>query len=50
MVVGLGQVGLRLALLLRELGVPVLAVESDPGRHNVARAKNYGLRVCALLR
>lgn len=44
-VIGLGQVGLRLALLLRELGVPVLAVESDPGRHNVARAKNYGLPV-----
>jgi voltage-gated potassium channel Kch len=44
-VVGLGQVGLRLALLLRELGVPVLAVESNPDRYNVARAKNYGLPV-----
>ncbi|MPZ64526.1 MAG: hypothetical protein GEU83_03065 [Pseudonocardiaceae bacterium] len=44
-VVGLGQVGLRLALLLRELGVPVLAVESNPNRYNVARAKNYGLPV-----
>jgi voltage-gated potassium channel Kch len=44
-VVGLGQVGLRLALLLRELGVPVLAVESDPERYNVARARNYGIPV-----
>jgi voltage-gated potassium channel Kch len=44
-VIGLGQVGLRLCLLLRELGVPVLAVESDPDRYNVARANNYGLPV-----
>jgi len=44
-VVGLGQVGLRLCLLLRELGVPTVAVESDPDRYNVARAKNYGLPV-----
>jgi hypothetical protein len=44
-VVGLGQVGLRLCLLLRELGMPVLAVDSDPDRYNVARAKNYGLPV-----
>jgi voltage-gated potassium channel Kch len=44
-VVGLGQVGLRLCLLLRELGVPVLAVENDPSRYNVARAKNYGVPV-----
>jgi voltage-gated potassium channel Kch len=44
-VVGLGQVGLRLCLLLRELGMPVLAVESDPDRYNVARATNYGLPV-----
>jgi Trk K+ transport system NAD-binding subunit len=32
-------------VLLRELGVPVLAVESNPDRYNVARAKNYGLPV-----
>lgn len=44
-VVGLGHVGLRLCLLLRELGVPVLAVERDPERYNVARAKGYGLPV-----
>ncbi len=44
-VVGLGHVGLRVALLLRELGVPVLAVENDPDRYNVARARNYGLPV-----
>ena len=29
-VVGLGQVGLRLCLLLRDLGVPVVAIERDP--------------------
>lgn len=44
-VVGLGQVGLRLCRLLRELGIPVLAIENDPDRYNVARAKNYGLPV-----
>ncbi|MDQ3587753.1 MAG: NAD-binding protein [Actinomycetota bacterium] len=44
-VVGLGQVGLRLCLLLRELGVPVLAVERDPENHNVNRAKQYGIPV-----
>lgn len=44
-VVGLGDVGLRLCLLLREFGVPVIAVEKDPDRYNVARAKNYGLPV-----
>jgi voltage-gated potassium channel Kch len=44
-VVGLGQVGLRLCLLLRDLGVPVLAIDSDPHSYNVARAKDYGLPV-----
>jgi len=44
-VVGLGQVGLRLSLLLRELGVPVLAVESDPGNYHVKRAKDYGIPI-----
>ena len=44
-VVGLGDVGLRLCLLLREFRVPVLAVEMDPDCYNVARAKNYGIPV-----
>ncbi len=44
-VVGLGQVGLRLCLLLRELKIPVVAVESNPEADYVARAKHYGLPV-----
>lgn len=44
-VVGLGQVGLRLCLLLRELDVPVVAIESNPDVDYVARAKNYGIPV-----
>lgn len=44
-IVGLGQVGLRLCLMLRELGIPVVAVERDPQADNVARAKQYGLPV-----
>ena len=44
-VVGLGQVGLRLCLLLRDLGVPVLAVEVDPDSYHVNRAKDYGIPV-----
>lgn len=44
-VVGLGQVGLRLCLLLKELGIPVLAVEVDPENHHVNRAKEYGIPV-----
>ena len=44
-VVGLGQVGLRLCLMLQELGVPVVAVERDPQADNVARAKRYGIPV-----
>lgn len=44
-VVGLGLVGLRLCLLLRDLGVPVVAVDSDAESYNVARAKDYGLPV-----
>jgi len=44
-VVGLGQVGLRLCLLLRELGVPVLAVERDPENNHVNRAKEYGIPI-----
>ena len=44
-VVGLGQVGLRLCLLLRDLGVPVVAVEVNPDNHHVNRAKEYGIPV-----
>lgn len=44
-VVGLGQVGLRLCLLLRELRVPMLAIESDPDADYVLRAKDYGIPV-----
>ena len=44
-VVGLGQVGLRLCLLLQELGIPVLAVEVDPDNPHVNRAKEYGIPV-----
>lgn len=44
-VVGLGQVGLRLCLMLRELGIPVVAVERDPEADNVTRAKQYRVPV-----
>ncbi len=44
-VVGLSGVGLRLCVLLRELGLPVLAVESDPDNYNIPRARDYGLPV-----
>ncbi|MDQ6750272.1 MAG: NAD-binding protein [Actinomycetota bacterium] len=44
-VVGLGNVGLRLCLLLRDLGVRVLAIESSGDNYNVARAKDYGIPV-----
>jgi hypothetical protein len=44
-VVGLGQVGLRLCGMLRELDVPVVAVEQDPEARNVIRAKENGLPV-----
>jgi TrkA-N domain len=44
-VVGLGQVGLRLCLLLRELGAPVLAIESNADADYVARAKDHGIPV-----
>jgi voltage-gated potassium channel Kch len=44
-VVGLGQVGLRLCLLLRELGVPVVAVEQNENAQNLARAKDQRLPV-----
>ena len=44
-VVGLGQVGLRLCLALRELGVPVLGIEVNREADYVARAKDYGIPV-----
>lgn len=44
-VVGLGQVGLRLCLLLRTLHVPVLAIESNRDADYITRAREYGLPV-----
>ena len=44
-VVGLGNVGLRLCLALRDLGVRVLAIDHDESNYNVARAKDYGIPV-----
>ena len=44
-VVGLGQVGLRLCLLLRELGTPVLAIESNRHADYIDRAKHAGIPV-----
>jgi Trk K+ transport system NAD-binding subunit len=44
-VVGLGQVGLRLCMMLRTLGVPVAAIELDPEADNIRRARQYGIPV-----
>jgi voltage-gated potassium channel Kch len=44
-VVGLGQVGLRLCRILRHLDVPVVAIEKNPDAPNVARAKEHKLPV-----
>jgi voltage-gated potassium channel Kch len=44
-VVGLGQVGLRLCGQLRDLGIPVVAVEQNPDAKNVPRAKDQRLPV-----
>ena len=44
-VVGLGQVGLRLCLLLRECGVPVVAVETEAEGENVGFARREKLPV-----
>lgn len=44
-VVGLGQVGQRLCELLRDLDIPVVAVDQDPGATDLARAKERGLPV-----
>jgi siroheme synthase (precorrin-2 oxidase/ferrochelatase) len=44
-VVGLGQVGLRLCLLLRACNIPLVAVESDEVGESVGLAKELGLPV-----
>jgi Trk K+ transport system NAD-binding subunit len=44
-VVGLGQVGLRLCLMLRSLGIGVVAVERDPSAPSVALAREYRIPV-----
>jgi voltage-gated potassium channel Kch len=44
-VVGLGQVGLRLCLLLRECGVPVVAVDTEAEGENVGYARRVKLPV-----
>jgi len=44
-VVGLGQVGLRLSVRLRQLGVPVVVVERDPRANNLRLAKRAGVPV-----
>jgi voltage-gated potassium channel Kch len=45
LVVGLGQVGLRLCLTLRRRGVPVLAIECDDRHHHVTIARRAGIPV-----
>jgi voltage-gated potassium channel Kch len=44
-VVGLGQVGLRLCLMLRNLGIGVVAVEREPSAPSVALARDYKIPV-----
>jgi Trk K+ transport system NAD-binding subunit len=44
-VVGLGQVGFRLCLEMRRLGVPPVALETDPDAPQVHLAKNAGIPV-----
>ena len=44
-VVGLGQVGMRLCLLLRACNIPLVAVESDEEGESVGIAKELGLPV-----
>jgi TrkA-N domain len=45
LVVGLGQVGLRLCLELRRRAVPVLAIECDGEHHHVTIARRAGIPV-----
>ena len=44
-VVGLGQVGLRLCILLRELGISIVAVDDQPDGENVGHARQLGIPV-----
>jgi voltage-gated potassium channel Kch len=44
-VVGLGQVGLRLCMLLRECGISVVAIDDRPEGENVGQARRAGLPV-----
>ncbi|MEU9119901.1 NAD-binding protein [Streptomyces sp. NPDC048506] len=44
-VVGLGQVGLRLCQTLRELGVPVVGVEREPSAPHLRLARSMGIPV-----
>ena len=44
-VVGLGQVGIRLCVLLRGCGVPVVAVERDRDARSIGLARELGLPV-----
>ena len=44
-VVGLGQVGLRLCMLLRECGISVVAIDDQPDGENVGYARQLGLPV-----
>lgn len=44
-VVGLGQVGMRLCLLLRACRIPVVAVESDENGESVGIARELGLPI-----
>ena len=44
-VIGLGQVGMRLCLLLRGCGVPVVAVECDKEARSIGLARELGLPV-----
>jgi Trk K+ transport system NAD-binding subunit len=44
-VVGMGQIGLRLCLLLRECGVSVVAVDDQEEGENVGQAREAGLPV-----
>ena len=44
-VVGMGQVGMRLCLLLRGCGIPIVAVEQDEEGDNIGLARELGLPV-----
>jgi voltage-gated potassium channel Kch len=44
-VVGLGQVGLRLCMLLRDCGISVVAIDDQPDGENVGHARRAGVPV-----